>query len=125
MVEQTGPSVAAIRARQAALAERHTTVADADRVLAEALASAHTEIRESVRRLDAIAAEIDLAVSGQADPAVDTPLGAREFQKFLVTKQREIAAVVAHAHEFAQAKRAVFEGLRTQYAAARPGKTSC
>lgn len=116
MAEQTGPSVAAIRARQAALAGRHSATADADRVLAEALAGAHAEIRESIRRLDGIAAEIDRAVSGQAEPA---PLGGREFQRFLVAKQREIAAVVAHAHELAQAKRAVLEGLREKYAVVR------
>ncbi len=114
MAEQTGPSVAAIQARQAALTGRHSTVADADRVLAEALASAHAEILESIRRLDEITAEIDRAASNQTDAA---PLGAREFQRFLVAKQREIAAVVAHAHELAQSKRAVLEGLRTHYAA--------
>ncbi len=53
--------------------------------------------------------------SGQADPAVDTPMGAREFQKFLVAKQREIAAVVAHAHELDRAKSAVLQSLRAQY----------
>jgi predicted component of type VI protein secretion system len=113
MAEQTGPSVAAMQARQAALTERHGTVADADRVLAEALAGAHVEMNESVRRLDAIAADIDRAVSEQAD----TPLGAREFQRFLVAKQREITAVVAHARELARAKAAVLEGLRARYAA--------
>ena len=85
-------------------------------MLAEALASAHAVMRESVSRLDAIAAEIDRVVSGQADPAVDTPMGAREFQKFLVAKQREIAAVVAHAHELDRAKSAVLQSLRAHYA---------
>jgi hypothetical protein len=42
-------------------------------------------------------------------------MGAREFQKFLVAKQREIAAVVADAHEFDHAKRAVLESLRGDY----------
>jgi Domain of unknown function (DUF4226) len=117
MSEQAGPSVAALQARQSALASQHSTAADADRVLAEVLASAHAAIRESIRRLDAIAAEIDRAVPAQADLAVDTPMGAREFQKFLVAKQREIAAVVADAHELDRAKKAVLERLRTQYAA--------
>ena len=115
MSEQAGPSLAAIRERQAAMARLHGTVADADRVLAEALASAHAVLRDSVSRLDAIAAEIDRVVSGQADPAIDTPMGAREFQKFLVAKQREIAAVVAHAHELDRAKSAVLQSLRAQY----------
>jgi hypothetical protein len=119
MAEQTGPSVAAIQAQQAALANRHDAVADADQVLNEVLASTHAEMRDAASRLDAIASEIDRAVSDQAGPAVDTPMGARELQRFLVTKQREIAAVVEHAHELAHAKSVVLQGLREKYAASR------
>ena len=115
MSQEAGPSVAAIQARQSALASRHSMAADADRVLAEVLASAHAAMRESIRRLDAIGNQIDRAVLDQADLAVDTPMGAREFQKFLVAKQREITAVVADAHELDRAKRAVLDGLRAQY----------
>jgi Domain of unknown function (DUF4226) len=116
MSEQSRPSVAAIRARQAALANQHGAVADADRVLAEVLASAHVAIRESIRRLDAIADEIERAAPDRDHFAVGTPMGAREFQKFLVAKQREIATIVADAHELDRAKTAVLEGLRAQYA---------
>ena len=119
MAEQTGPSAAAIQAQQAALADRHTAVGGADRVLQEVLASAHAEMCDSASRLDAIGAEIDRAVSEQAGSAVDTPMGAREFQRFLVAKQREIATVVAHAHELAHEKSVVLAGLRETYAAAR------
>ncbi len=117
MSEQAGPSVAALQARQSALASQHRTASDADRVLAEVLASAHTAMRESIRRLDAIAAEIERAVPAQVELAVDTPMGAREFSKFLVAKQREIAAIVADAHELDRAKSAVLESLRARYAA--------
>jgi Domain of unknown function (DUF4226) len=116
MSEQAGLSVVAIQTRQAALASQHSTVAEADRVLAETLASAHAAIRESISRLDAIAAELDRAAPDQEDRGVDTPLGAREFQTFLIAKQREIAAVVARAHELDRSKRAVLESLRAQYA---------
>ncbi len=117
MAEQEHSSLAAIQARQAAMATLHGAVADADRVLADALAEAHTVMRDSVSRLDAIAAEIDRVASGHADPAIDTPMGAREFQKFLLAKQREIAAVVARAHELDRAKSAVLQSLRAQYTA--------
>ncbi len=116
MSEQAGPSEAAIQARQSALTSRHGAISEADRMLAEVLASAHAAIRESVGRLDAIAEEIDRAVGRQAALAVDTPMGAREFQMFLIAKQREIAAVVADAHELSRAKTTVLEGLRAQYA---------
>ena len=69
----------------------------------------------SVIRLDAIAAEIDRVVSGQAALGLDTAMGAREFQKFLIAKQREISAVVSHAHELDRAKSAVLQSLRAQY----------
>ncbi len=76
----------------------------------------HAATRESIRRLDAIAEEIDRAATVRADLAVDTRMGAREFHKFLVDKQREIATVVADARELDRAKRAVLDGLRAQYA---------
>ena len=115
MSEQAGPSIAAIQARQSALASKHSTAADADRALAEVLASAHAATRESIRRLDAIAEEIDRAATVRADLAVDTPMGAREFHKFLVDKQHEIATIVADARELDRAKRTVLDGLRAQY----------
>jgi hypothetical protein len=117
MSEQTGPSVAAIHARQAAMASQHDSVAEADRVLTEVLASAHAAMRESIRRLDAIAEEIERAVPQHNTLAVDTPMGAREFQKFLVAKQREIAAVVADARELDRSKSAVLQSLRGEYGA--------
>ncbi|OBF23198.1 hypothetical protein A5725_09530 [Mycobacterium kubicae] len=116
MSDQAGSSIAAIQARQAALARQHSAVAEADRILAEAVESAHAAMRDSVRRLDAIAAEIDRAVPQQETFAVDTPVGAREFQRFLVAKQREIAAIVANARELDRAKAAVLHGIRDQYA---------
>jgi hypothetical protein len=118
MSEQAGPSLAAIQARQSALATQHSTVAEADRVLTDVLASAHAAMREGIRRLDAIADEIDRAIPDQGSLGVDTPRGAREFQKFLVAKQREIAAVVADAREFDRAKAAVLERLRGEYGVA-------
>lgn len=118
MTEPSGPAIGAVQARQAALASRHSAVADVDRVLMDMLAGAHAEMRESVSRLNEIEAEIERAVSDLAGCAVDTPMGARELQRFLVAKQREIAAIVAHARELAQAKSAVLDGLRERYLAA-------
>ncbi|OBA69370.1 hypothetical protein A5641_15755 [Mycobacterium sp. 1554424.7] len=115
MSEPAGPSVSAIQARESALAGQHGSAADADRVLAEVLASAHAATRESIRRLDAIAEEIERAAAGRTYLAVDTPMGAREFNRFLADKQREIAAVIADARELGRAKTAVLDGLRAQY----------
>jgi hypothetical protein len=70
---------------------------------------------ESIRRLDAIAAEIDGAVKNQAALALDTAMGAREFQKFLIAKQQEISAVVSHARDIDGATRATLDTLRENY----------
>jgi len=115
MGEQVGQSIGAIGERQAALARQHAAAADADRVLAEALASAHAATVEGVRRLDAIAAEIDRAVANQTAIGLDTSMGAREFQRFLIAKQREILAVVADAQELDTAKKALLEKLTAHY----------
>lgn len=111
MSDQAGSSIGGIAARQAELAVRHHAATEADRVLTVTLASAHEAVRDSVRRLDAIAAEIDRA----RQLAVDAPLGAREVQRFLLAKQRDIAAVVADAREVSRANGAVLQGLRAQY----------
>jgi hypothetical protein len=115
MAEQDGLSIGAIGEKQAALSKQHVAAAEADRALAEALASAHAATLEGVRRLDAIAAEIDSAVKNQAALGLDTAMGAREFQKFLIAKQREILAVVVHAHELDGAKAASLAELRQHY----------
>jgi hypothetical protein len=117
MAEQAGGGVEAIGARQAALSARHAASADADRALVAALAGAHAATVESIRRLDAIAAEIDGAVTNQAALALDTPTGAREFQKFLIAKQQEISAVVSHARGLDGSTTAALDKLREHYSA--------
>jgi len=115
MAEQAGLSIGAIGQKQAALAQQHAAAADADRALVEALASAYAATVEGVRRLDAIAAEIDSAVTNQAALGLDTAMGTREFQKFLIAKQREILDVVSAARELDSAKRAVLDTLSEHY----------
>jgi Domain of unknown function (DUF4226) len=117
MPEQPGPSFEAVEARQSALASQHGIASEADRVLSEVLTSVHDAARASVRRLDSIAEQIDHATVNQEDLALDTPMGAREFRKFLTAKQREIASVVAEARELGRTKTAMLQSLRAQYAA--------
>ena len=117
MAEQAGRSIGAIGEGQAALARQHAATADADRVLADALAGAHAATVEGVRRLDAIEAQINHAVANQAAIGLDTAMGAREFQKFLIGKQREIQAVVSDVHELSVAKKDLLEKLAAHYTA--------
>ncbi|KZS65756.1 DUF4226 domain-containing protein [Mycobacterium pseudokansasii] len=116
MSEQAGSSPDAIAARRALLGRQYEAIVEADRALADALASAHAAMRDSIRRLDEVAADIERAVSDQAELAVDTPVGGREFQRFLLDKQREITAIVADARELDRTKSAVLARLLAQYA---------
>jgi hypothetical protein len=113
--EMAGGSIDAIGDRQAALAARQAASAEADRALAQALADAHAATVESIQRLDAIAAEIDSAVTNQAALALDTAMGAREFQKFLLAKQQEISAVVSRARDLGSARAAALDKLHEHY----------
>jgi hypothetical protein len=115
MAEQAGRSIGAIGEGQAALASQHATAAEADHALAEVLSSAHAATVEGIRRLDEIAAEIEHAVANQTAIGLDTPMGAREFQRFLIAKQREIHAVVSEAHELDATKKAMLDGLTVHY----------
>ncbi|MDI3313220.1 MAG: DUF4226 domain-containing protein [Mycobacterium sp.] len=115
MTAQPGRLAAALQAGQAALARRGGVAAEADRVLADVLAAAHATVVEGAARLNEIAAEIDDAVRNQAALAVNTPMGAREFQRFLIAKHREIIAVVSHAHEIDKQKHTALRALRPKY----------
>jgi Domain of unknown function (DUF4226) len=117
MAEQSGGAIEEIATRQALLSARHAAAAEADRALVEVLAGAHAATVEGISRLDAIAAEIDSAVTNQAGLALDTAIGAREFQKFLIAKQQEISAVVSQARELDGATRAALDKLREHYTA--------
>jgi hypothetical protein len=117
MAKRAGPSTAAIRDKEVALSRQHSAAAQADDVLVAALASAHAATVDGVGRLDVIAAEIDRAVENQVALGIDTPIGAREFQKFLIAKQREIFAVVSDARELAATKKAVLGTLLQHYSA--------
>jgi Domain of unknown function (DUF4226) len=104
MAEQSGQSAAAPVTRLSALANQYRAVAAADLQLAEALAEAHTAGVNALERLDRIEAEIDSAVADPGLFAADTGAGARELQRFLIGKQREITAVVAETAERAKLK---------------------
>ncbi|PQM44210.1 hypothetical protein C1Y40_05632 [Mycobacterium talmoniae] len=121
MPQQIGPSAAALEALRAALATQRASAAQADRVLTDVLAAVHAAAVAGAQRLDAVAAEIDAGVANPTGFAADTALGAREFQKFLIAKQREILAVVTEAHQFDATQRDRVEALRAAYSATGGG----
>lgn len=104
--------------KQAALAARRCAVASADRILIETLGGAQAAATEARRRIDAMAAEIDACVANPAGAGIDTALGARELQQWLIAKYRDLATVVAAAQQDDAARQRLLESLRAQYAPA-------
>ena len=84
-------------------------------MLAATLTDAHQVSVEALRQLDTIEAEIEAAVAQQNLLALDTPQGARQFQRFLLAKQRDIIDIVSSARGAAAAKVIDLQGLREQY----------
>lgn len=103
MVDHSGPGAGALAAARTELTLRHAGAADADRILAEIICGAHAATVQGIDRLGAIAA--DIADAAQGGYPTDTALAAREFQRYLVAKQREVHAVIAEAHRLDDAGR--------------------
>ena len=115
MAEQSGGTAAALQARLTELANRHGMIAEADRRLAEVVSTAHGAAGEALAVLNRIEAEIESAVAARDTLASDVPAGARELQRFLIDKQREIIAVILDAQERAASDIGVLQQLSTAY----------
>jgi len=94
MPAETGAHAEAARAREAVLVRRLGASIQADRAFASTLHEAHRMVLTGRKRLDDIEAEIRSAVAAQRALALDTPAGARQFQRFLAAKARDILQVV-------------------------------
>jgi len=115
MVGDSGLSAQALEAARSVLAGRDRDLAAADHQLADIVSGAHTIATGAIRRLDTVAAEIESAVQRKAELAEDTALGAREFSRFLIAKQREIIDIVTEAKANAAAKTVVLRELRDRF----------
>lgn len=91
---ESGEGITAAQEREAVLASRNGATAEADAQLRELLGSAHRTAARCAQRLDAIERSIDEAVTRQSAKAFDTATEAREFQRFLADKHREILSVL-------------------------------
>jgi Domain of unknown function (DUF4226) len=117
MADQAGGSASALATTQHALSARQRATEAADQTLSATLAAAHQLTVEALRKLDAIEAEIESAVARQHLLALDTPQGARDFQKFLLTKHRDIGSVITDAVTAADAKVVNVQRLLDSYRA--------
>jgi hypothetical protein len=92
---QQGDAADAIRGAEAALAHQNSTTAQVDLQVVTAVLTAHQQNAEGREALNSLQHDIEAAVTTRSD--LDTPAGARDFQRFLIGKLRDIRAVVANA----------------------------
>ncbi len=102
---QRGEAVAAIQKAEDDLAQQNSASAQLDLHVVAAVLNAHATAGEGGARLRALQDEIEAAVRMRTD--LDTAAGAREFQRFLIGKARQIAAVVESADLDAGSKAAL------------------
>ncbi|WIM86628.1 DUF4226 domain-containing protein [Candidatus Mycobacterium wuenschmannii] len=92
---QEGAAAEAIRSAEIALAHQNSSTAQVDLQVVTAVLNAHQKAAASREALDALQRDIEGAVAARSD--LDTPAGARDFQRYLIGKLRDIQAVVAGA----------------------------
>ena len=90
--EQRGAGVTAIKKAEGDLAHQNSSTAQLDLLVVSAILNAHTTTESGGAELRGLQAEIEDAVRTRTD--LDTPAGARDFQRYLISKLREIGAVV-------------------------------
>jgi hypothetical protein len=92
---QQGEAAKAIADAEAALAHQNSASSQLDLQVISAILNAHLKTVEGSEALNKLKQETEAAVRTRSD--LDTPAGARDFQRFLISKLRDIRAVVANA----------------------------
>lgn len=122
MPEELGAHADAARDREAALARRLHRPAQADRSFGATVHGAAQMAVLGRKRLDGIEAEIREALAHHRALALDTPAGARQFQRFLTAKTRDIHQVIADTVADSQARAQAVRSLGGGYASEDPHK---
>ncbi|OBI46412.1 hypothetical protein A5707_21555 [Mycobacterium kyorinense] len=112
-----GEAADAIRDAESFLAHQNSTAAQLDLQVVSAIMNAHLKTVEGRAGLDNLQQEIQTAVRTRTD--LDTPSGARDFQRFLAGKLRDIRAVVANANLDDTSKSALMAAWTSLYDASR------
>jgi len=92
---QQGEAAKAIADAEAALAHQNSASSHLDLQVISAILNAHLKTVEGSEALNKLQQETEAAVRTRSD--LDTPAGARDFQRFLISKLRDIRTVVSNA----------------------------
>ncbi|MFZ0905909.1 MAG: DUF4226 domain-containing protein [Mycobacterium sp.] len=115
---QEGAAADAIRDAEAALAHQNSATAQVDLQVVTAVLNAHQQNAEGRAALAKLQHDIEAAVTTRSD--LDTPAGARDFQRFLVGKLRDIRDVVANASLDDTSNSALMAAWTSLYDSAKP-----
>ena len=115
---QEGAAADAIRDAEAALAHQNSASAQVDLQVVTAVLNAHQKNAEGREALNRLQHDIEAAVTTRSD--LDTPAGARDFQRFLIGKLRDIRDVVVNASLDDTSNSALMAAWTSLYDSAKP-----
>src|ERR1700678_1369033 len=115
---QEGDAADAIRNAEVALAHQNSTTAQVDLQVVTAVLNAHQKTTAGTQALNRLQRDIEGAVATRSD--LDTPAGARDFQRYLIGKLRDIRAVVAGASLDDTSSSALMAAWTSLYNSAQP-----
>jgi hypothetical protein len=116
---QEGDAADTIRNAEVALAHQNSTTAQVDLQVVTAVLNAHQKTAAGTQALNRLQRDIEGAVATRSD--LDTPAGARDFQRYLIGKLRDIRAVVAGASLDDTSNSALMAAWTSLYNSAQPG----
>ena len=116
---ESGAAAEAIAHAEAALAHQNSTSSHLDMQVVSAILNAHLNAIEGKQALTKLQQETEAAVQARSD--LDTPAGARDFQRFLIGKLRDIRSVVLNASLDDTSKSALMAAWTSLYDASGGG----
>lgn len=114
-----GAAAKAIADAEAALAHQNSVTAQLDLQVVSAILNAHLTTVQGRDALNRLQQDIEMAVATRSD--LDTPAGARDFQRLLIGKLRDIREVVATASLDDTSKSALMAAWTSLYNASNNG----
>jgi len=115
---QDGDAADAIRSAEVALAHQSSATAQVDLQVVTAILNAHQNAAASRDALNTLQRDVEVAVATRSD--LDTPAGARDFQRYLIGKLKDIRAVVAGASLDDTSSSALMAAWTSLYNSAQP-----
>ncbi|BAX90206.1 DUF4226 domain-containing protein [Mycobacterium shigaense] len=114
---EEGAAVEAISGAEAALSHQNSASSQLDLQVVSAIMNAHLKTVEGRDALTTLQRDTEAAVRVRSD--LDTPAGARDFQRFLIGKLRDIRAVVLNASLDDTSKSALMAAWTSLYDASK------